>query len=232
MNHYIQTNINVAYMKILFLLAIILLIGIPPAFGDFIPINYAWNEQPVICIDIPEEMKDIYTKRAFLEGITPWENKLNNVTNSENFDFRIIFDSRYECNVIIDYKKIIKDDEGRSKNVLAEAYCNKSMIFGHSCTITFDNSQVMFKNHREMVGIIKHEMGHVLGLGHRQPLPDENIMASLISISIENDIMFPQQGPFQKITDVDLEVLLFMYGEDGWKGDNISRFDYIIKRYS
>jgi len=221
-------------MKVLFLLSIILLVGFSPAFGDFIPLQLAWNEKPIICIynDIPEGMEDIFTKRIFLEGITPWEDKLNNMTNSENFDVRIIFDYRKECNVTVDYKKIIKDDEGRSKDVLAEAYCVKDMIFGHSCVITFDNSQIMFKNHRETVNIIKHEMGHVLGLGHRQPLNDENIMSSLVSIIIENDIMFPQQGPFQKITDANLEALFFMYGEDGWEGDNINRFDYIIKRYN
>jgi len=206
---------------------------LPGVFGDFIPLQIAWKKQPVVCIDneIPEGMNDIYTKRMFLKGITPWENKLNNRTNSENFDIRIIFGFIKDCNVMVFYEDIIKDSKGRSTNVLANVTCSDSIAFGHNCIIKFDNSQNMFHTSKEMSNIMKHEMGHVLGLGHRQPLGDENIMAALASIAIENDIMFPQSGPFQKITDVDLDALLFMYSSDGWKGDNIDHFNYIIHRY-
>jgi len=225
-------------MKVIFLLAVIMLIGFTPQniLGDYMPLNYPWDEKPKVCISMPpDEFMKIYTKRAMLKGITSWEDKLNWMSNSTNFDIKIYFpksvEALHKCNVFVSYPAIILDDEGRSTDSLATTQCIKSTS-NHTCFIKFNNSLNEDATQKEIINTMKHEFGHVLGLGHRQPLPDDSPIPALMAIVLDNDIMFWQLTPLQDISCVNLEALRTMYGNDGWEGENRGDFDYIIHRYN
>lgn len=197
---------------------------LPVIFADYIDFRMAWDNQPMVCAnDFPFET---YNQTAFVMGVMDWKWKLNEYTDSEGFPitYRHTIDGKYTngCNVNINFYPYLEKN-GEVLNIYADALCTKYDSIGMQCEIRINMLEFSPEMNAEIT--MKHEMGHVLGLSHRQPLHDENPTA----IIIDNDIMFFQAGPYQNITLVNLKALYTAYGNDGWAGENREWFKHIVE---
>ena len=78
--------------------------------------------------------------------------------------------------------------------------------------------------HKAWYETLVHEVGHTLGIGHRQPFEKEGFAGVILS----NDIMFGQTGFKRVITEHNVGFLIDHYGTDGWELPNRMPMNYTI----
>jgi len=206
-------------MRIVGLLFIVLLIGIPSAYGFdfFYTSEYVWNVKPIVCLNNPPDYKTFYA----LKGVTEWRDRL-----PPGFDYRILVGYHDICNVNIETVKTFNDPYVDPLGKTKCEYTSTKFVNGDAVMLlnTTNWCHIEIRINQDYGNTVKHEMGHVLGVGHRSIYNGTDIGSLVATI----DIMLPQQFGTQKITEEGLGVLRLIYGDDGWTDPN--RYNIITAR--
>lgn len=188
-----------------------------------------WNTAPIVCIGQPINMTYTFqylSKYKMLDAINSWEEKLNNYTQTDNFNIKIFMPRTIEqlskCNVTVLFLSSIPDEQGSKYITMGQAICETND--DKQCNILI--AEKWLKKNKNPMATLKHEFGHVLGLGHRE---GDTIYEKANTIK-SFDIMIYQIGKWRVITDEDLEALIAIYGIDGWKEPNNPIKHYEISR--
>ena len=172
-----------------------------------------WDHEPLICLLKPENYKDFkqygITMGKMVQAINIWKQKLNQYTESSNWNYSIkvlpTYTSmlEYDCDVRIE----ISNFGGKSFGQI-DCYVIDERQF---CDIVIYDQPANY-----FLGTITHEVGHALGLGHRLPWTKCDFAAVILS----NDIMMKDSIKHPVITDESLRALIQFYGDDGFKTPN------------
>jgi len=196
------------------LIALIVLIGIPTAYGfDFFYVSeFVWNTEPIVCLNNPPPYKTFYA----LKGATEWKERL-----PPGFDYRVLVGYHEECNVnieSIDFFNYPVNDP------LGETTCEydiTTFVFGTSITLFNTTNwcyiEIRTTGNEGYGDTVKHELGHVFGVGHRS-IYNASDVGALVATA---DIMLHQQFGVQTLSEEALAVLRLIYGDDGWADPNI-----------
>lgn len=190
------------------------------------------KSQPIVCISKPQNMTLInehITKFSMLKAVNEWEEKANNYTKTKNFNIKIFLPQTQEqllkCNIIISWvKQIGEKDPVTNTSVAGRTACETKTNDKQVCVIMISEYVIRNALVNNPNGIIKHEMGHALGLSHRY---FDNIY-DMGRVIVSNDVMTYQNGKYRWITNEDLRVLSLIYGNDGWKEPNYDIGKFVI----
>ena len=174
------------------------LIGVASA-DDYFPIVAVWDHKPYVCLTTTIKLHEPF------KALDDWEEQLRIYTSSTNFDYTLYRGVKKECDIII-------HENQNATNVNGITNCTVKFQTFANCVINIMTTTS--PNYRG--DTYKHELGHALGLGHRQTDNKE----SFPYLIMQDDIMFRQASPFDKITEADLDALLFIYNNDGWNLPN------------
>ena len=167
--------------------------------SDYFPIIGTWDHKPYICLTTKINLHEPFKALNYLEL------KLRQYTSSTNFDYTLYKGLKKECNIII-------HENQNATNVNGITNCTAKFNIFVNCVIN-----IMTTTDPKYRGdTYKHEFGHALGLGHRQT----DNMWHLPYLIQQDDIMYKQASPHYKITQADLDTLLFIYGKDGYQLPN------------
>ena len=199
---------------ILLALFAIIIIGVPTAYGFdyFYTSEFVWNTEPIVCLNNPPQYKTYYA----LKGATEWRDRL-----PPGFDYRVLIGYHEECNVSVE---TVKNFNYSYANPLGETTCNytiNTFVFEETLTMfnttNWCNVQIRGVHNPGYGDTVKHELGHVFGVGHRTIYNSTDVGALVLTA----DIMLHQQFGVQKLSEEALAVLKLIYGEDGWADPNI-----------
>ena len=166
---------------------------------DYFPIIGVWDHKPYVCLTVKDNLHEVF------KALDDWENKLRIYTASTNFDYALYKGYKPECDIII-------HESLNATGIYGITNCSTSFNKLTHCTINIVTNVPQFYR----ADTFKHELGHALGLGHRQV----DNLAAFPALVIQDDIMLRQASPHDKITKADLDALLFIYGADGYQLPN------------
>lgn len=206
-------------MRVELSIMLILLIGMPVAYGFdfFYTSEFVWDTAPIVCINNPPDYKLYYT----IKGVKEWKERL-----PSGFDYRILVGYHEVCNVNIETVDSIYDP---FLSPLGQTNCEYTVfpvIVGSNIILmnTTNWCSVVLRPSDDYGDTAKHEMGHVLGVGHRS-IYNGSSVGSLVKTA---DIMLPQQFGNLTLSEESLAVLRLIYGDDGWVEPN--RYDIVTAR--
>jgi len=191
----------------------LIIIGAPAVYGFdyFYTSEFVWNTEPIVCLNNPPEYKTYYA----LKGAIEWRDRL-----PPGFDYRVLVGYHEECNVNIE---TIKNFNEPSSSPLGKTVCNYTItpfVFGDIVTLynttNWCNVEIRGPYNEGYGDTVKHEMGHVLGVGHRTIYNATDVGALVATV----DIMLHQQFGVQKLSEEALAVLRLIYNDDGWVEPN------------
>ena len=192
-------------LPIILVIFVISLIYITNAYGfDYINTNNGiWDHPPKVCFNPPAEKK-----WYIMRSIDAWRDMWYKVTGNKDLNFRMATIHPYpQMNCDIEIIDGNPSSIGARPDAIGAAVCMwRSDGYFFKCNI------VISLEHQDYYSIVQHEMGHGLGLGHRMPFN----VTGFAGVIVSNDIMMGQQGPFQKITNEDINTLIDFYGIDGF----------------
>jgi len=168
---------------------------------DYFTINGKWDNEPRVCIQITEKNQT----HGILKALTLWEKKLNEHTNSTNWNYNVNI-RKTNCDIDI-FQNQIRDE------IYGETICNVRNGMLTSCDILIFNENIP---ETHFFQTFTHELGHALGLGHRLT-DNQNAFPYLIETK---DLMLQYAAPHQRMTNSSLAVLIILYGEDGFEKPN------------
>lgn len=180
--------------------------------SDDVVFGKLWNKDPLNVFIINYTGKKKY-EVAVKQALYDWSYWLKVGSNSTNFNF----DIKEKGNIDI----VIKISNHWRLNKVGTAGCVDG--WEKRCTVTIYSRYITFSEKAlkiyvkpmskgEMYSIAAHEIGHALGLGHTI---DENMKEPI-------DIM-EQATWSKKISALDIMALLWLYGDDGFGGENAER---------
>jgi len=176
-----------------------------------------WEYAPLICIvDVRPELK-YYTIKA----VDSWEREFNkHGVYDYDYNIKLTKGEEINCDAIITFGDVNEVWENSKTNVGA-AICYENFKLKSSigairegarfCKVVINPDYEAGKHYYITV---VHEMGHVLGLGHRLPFESKSFPAVVLT----NDIMHPWAAQFKRITSESLDAIQFMYNYSGWNG--------------
>ena len=166
---------------------------------DYFPIMGVWDHSPHVCLNINDVLHSAF------KAVGDWRKQLRLYTQSTNFDYTLYKGIKPECDIII-------HENLNMTGIYGNTICSVNRNVITSCVI---NIMTTTPSHYR-ADTFKHEFGHALGLNHRQT----DNMWQFPYLVQQDDIMLSQASPFDKITQADLDALLFIYGEDGYQLPN------------
>jgi len=176
---------------------------------SFILVNLYGTLNLLYVLITPPEYKTFYA----LKGATEWRDRL-----PSGFDYRVLVGYHEICNVNFETVDSIFDPYLSPLGRTTCEYDSTKWVNGDNVLLlnTTNWCNVEIRPNADYGNTIKHEMGHVLGVGHRSIYngSDVNLLVQTI------DIMLPQQFGIQKLSDASLDVLKLIYGLDGWADPN------------
>jgi len=203
-----KDDFNYIVLPIILVICLIGLIFIVNAYGfDYIDAGRgAWDHPPKLCFNSPPDKK--YLTIRLMDA---WRDAWYNSTGNRGLDFKMATIHPFPqmgCDIeLVDGNPRGIGADGKA---LGAATCNQnSNGYFTKCII------VMYFDNEYWYATVQHEVGHVLGLGHRLPFN----VTGFAGVIISNDIMVGQAGSFQKITVEDINALKQIYGLDGFKND-------------
>lgn len=177
------------------------------------------------------------------DAIKDWESKLSNYTNNDGWKMNVIYyknathfgiEDPHEfplCDVFIVFPSNTTDF-GSAVGTTGYDYSQSKHKFAFISIKTYDDFRVNITNNgsdikvkvilekayfpAKTIGIVvKHELGHALGLGHFYCHPICSGNKSIMRTNIGSPF---SPHPNMQIEDIDLEGVVSIYGKDGWAG--------------
>ena len=173
--------------------------------------NRPFEKAPIVCITKPPPIVMNFTsKYELIKSVDEWETKLNNYTNSKDYSFQLFLPNTQEQYARCTVKIVFSNDfiGGGSGVTVGQASCNDIGI--KQCTIIIGTNHLSVK--APVTNTIKHEFGHIIGLGHRQ----WDTIFDMARVVKSNDVMIYQNGLNRWILEDDLNALIAFYGDDGF----------------
>lgn len=223
---------------------------IQEAFGDYFKtINIRFTDNPTTCIFEPEydeEYFNQYQLYSVFTGIKEWENTMTLATGGDwyiplyLYEWEEHIDKKVhdylDCDIVITFEET-NDLSRVGKTALGYTHFDHSwskhkysqiVVFTYNINTPHmidlgeikDNSEIVINlepkrmEDSDIQHIIKHEFGHAVGLLHHYNTSgDEN-----------KSVMSPTFKPFTNYTmpiqPIDVNAMVILYGEDGWKHPN------------
>ena len=160
----------------------------------FEPYIYWEAERPVICIWVDD--KD---KHQTIRAIKSWEIAFKEYTGTDKFDYRIIVRDygHPDCNVLFTTSNVTLD------------WISTSPVGTTTCYFELGMCQVIvwstFRSGEYYYDTVVHEIGHVMGIGHRLANDSQGFIGNVLS----NDVMFETVKPFVHITKESLDAIIY-----------------------
>jgi len=173
------------------------IVFISEAWGEdeyFEPYIYWEAERPVICIWVDDR-----DKHQTLRAIKSWELAFRDYTQTDKFDYRIMIKDRGhpDCNVLF-----------TTSNATMQ-FISTTPIGSTSCYFDLGMCQIIiwkdFRGGEFYYNTMVHEIGHIIGLGHRQANDSQGFIGNVLS----NDIMFSTVKKFMNITKESLDAIIY-----------------------
>jgi len=160
----------------------------------FEPYIYWETERPVICIWVDD--KD---KHQTLKAIKSWEKAFKEYTHSDKFEYRMIIRGygHPDCNVLFTTSNSTLPWEPTTPIGTTSCYFDLGM-----CQVIVWSS---FASGEYYYDTIVHEIGHVMGLGHRVANDSSGFIGNILS----NDVMFETVKKFVHITKESLDAIIY-----------------------
>lgn len=193
----------------------------------FLPMAYAELDHPTVCTITPDDplindnIKKQYLKET-RDAVFEWQYKIQAVAKQpKNWTIDYQVDGK-DCDVTIEFKRAYEDTSLSFHADILGMYENGKieLYFQEFSTCGSDGQSRCYYDDvipaRELGITAKHEFGHALGLGHADGGYDH-----LGAISIMN----PQTNrinDLNQIRDIDVESVLFLYGQDGFNQKQFS----------
>ncbi|MFC1864228.1 matrixin family metalloprotease [Chloroflexota bacterium] len=163
-----------------------------------------WNHDPLsVNVKVTGSLTNDYVEMVD-SVLGDWTTALQGT--GEDYEFNITSDTKADIRIVI--------HPGKYNGVLGltKPFDRDNDGYFDSVLITMKlDSAVEAEDFRN---VLRHEMGHVLGLGHTQ---------------VVGDLMYPYYNPATNYdvmpSELDIEALLFIYGNDGFGGENIAPSD-------
>lgn len=161
----------------------------------FEPYIYWELERPVICL-IGVDDKD---KWQTIRAIKSWESAFRDYTQTDKFDYRIIVRDRGhpDCNVLFTTSNSTIPWEPETPVGTTTCFYEVGM-----CQVIV---QTNFRNGTFYYDTTVHEIGHVMGVGHRLANDSHGFIGNVLS----NDVMFPTIKKFLHITKESLDAIIY-----------------------
>jgi len=186
----------------------------PVAYGYVTSITYmgaSWSHDPVTVYITLQKGVDPSYRAEVLKALTDWSDALKSASgNSGAFDFNVL-DTPQSKKTPADITITLKKNTGA---VLGSAQLSPSgeTIVSAKIVLATQNSMGLPLGKEDFRNILRHELGHALGLGHAN---DNGIGAK--------DLMYPYYDFITVGYDVypsnfDLNALIKLYGNDGFGG--------------
>lgn len=199
---------------------LILLLAITPLSAAYSLEEYEYYSEslltfnPTICI-LESDVED-FSKYEFIaiQSMTYWVTSLQTYTqnyDSWNIYYLVIpFEEREntipsDCYVLLIFYEEISNDTFRGKT--------KTLETGHELIEIYNNDI----SSEQLVSTVSHEIGHIFGLGH-YITDDKELKKQWIHATNNPSIMTKTAASYgiQKITEMDLEMIVSIYGNNGF----------------
>ena len=204
--------------KVIFLILVVLLLSVINVYSVATTVSYikaAWNHDPVtVYISIQKGVNSSYIDevKTVLSG---WSNGLKSKAgNYEVFNFNILNkpqSKKHAADISIQVKKNTGNILGSTRILSSGGTLAYTEI-----TIASQNALGKALDRSDFRNILRHEVGHALGLGHS----NDNGTG-------EKDLMYPTYDYLEIGYDVfpsnlNLDALIYLYKTDGFSSPNLS----------
>lgn len=201
------------FLVVLFLLTFIPVVSLYATATSIPYIGASWNHNPTVYITLQKVVDPSYKDEA-VGAINDWINALNAASGASNFSYTILVDppsKRAPADISIQIKKNTGAVLGSTKISASSGTLNNTSI-----TIASQNAMGKALDPADFRNILRHELGHALGLGHAND-----------NGSGDKDLMYPYYDYIEVGYDVlpsalDISALINLYTSDGFGGTNLS----------
>lgn len=204
--------------------------------GDYIPYmpqgDYIHDKRPLICIFEPYDTSIKFEQRHILDStlmaIGEWQDNLNRITHSNNWNFSVLYvplnnvNVNHKCSIFVLYEKSDKatgftqfDPSSNSSTIIIYTSIMLGKNGMNSIPIEF------VRTNHQMQLTMEHELGHAMGLNHLQTITNDEKTGIYNKINAEKSIMYYalndlHPDPLVSIKNSDLNAIITHYGGYGW----------------